>query len=82
MYDMYGWLVDLLGTHYSFMIFVTGRLVASILHVALHRAAQFSFLRLLLGAAEGMVAWVSLTWGWRYIFIAGGALGRGRLGAD
>lgn len=116
MYAVCGRLVDVLGTRGSFLIFVAGWSVANTLHYFARTAAQFSFVRFLLGAAEPMnfpagiravtewfplreralavgifnagtavgaalaapiIAWVSLTWGWRSAFLVGGGLGLG-----
>jgi ACS family hexuronate transporter-like MFS transporter len=54
MYSVCGRLVDVLGTRYSFMIFVTGWSVANMLHTFARTAAQFSVCRFLLGAMEPM----------------------------
>ncbi len=114
MYAVCGRLVDVLGSRWSFMIFVSGWSVANMLHAFARTAAQFSVCRFLLGAAEPasfpggiravtewfplkeramavgifnagtaigaglaapMVSWIALSWGWRYAFIVGGALG-------
>ncbi|MFA5263643.1 MAG: MFS transporter, partial [Opitutaceae bacterium] len=52
MYAVSGWLIDLLGTRRSFLLFVSGWSVANILHVFARTALQFSFFRFLLGATE------------------------------
>jgi ACS family hexuronate transporter-like MFS transporter len=114
MYAVSGALVDKLGTRRSFMIFVSGWSVASMLHGLARTATHFMVCRGLLGAAEPAnfpagikaatqwfpmkeralavgifnsgtaigaalaaptVAWISLTWGWRWAFVLGGVLG-------
>lgn len=52
MYAVCGRLVDVLGSRWSFMIFVSGWSVANMLHAFARTAAQFSVCRFLLGAAE------------------------------
>ncbi len=54
MYAVCGRLVDVLGTRYSFIFFVSGWSVANMLHTFARTAAQFSVCRFLLGATEPM----------------------------
>lgn len=54
MYAVCGRLVDVLGTRYAFIFFVSGWSVANMLHAFARTAAQFSVCRFLLGAAEPM----------------------------
>ena len=52
MYAVSGRLVDVLGSRWSFMIFVSGWSVANMLHAFARTAAQFSVCRFFLGAAQ------------------------------
>ncbi len=52
MYAVCGRLVDVLGTRWSFMIFVTGWSISNMLHAFARTAAQFSIFRFMLGATE------------------------------
>lgn len=52
MYAVSGRLVDLLGTRWSMLTFVTGWSIANMLHAFARTALQFSVVRFLLGATE------------------------------
>ncbi|MCF3649412.1 MFS transporter [Synoicihabitans lomoniglobus] len=114
MYAVCGRLVDVLGSRWSFLIFVTGWSLSNMAHAFARTAAQFSVCRFFLGATEPasfpgglravtewfplreravavgifnagtaigagiaapLVSWIALSWGWRWAFIVGGALG-------
>lgn len=54
MYAVCGRLVDVLGTRWSFLLFVSFWSIATMLHAGARSALQFSVCRFLLGAAEPM----------------------------
>ena len=55
MYLVTGRIVDAIGVRWSFLIFVTGWSVATMLHGLAHTAAQLSAYRFLLGAMEAAI---------------------------